>query len=218
MTQIIRDTRKQIDNTAIANSIIYGGKAISDLTQSFQKPGYIEKPIIQSPSVKAPVLEVNTRPFDQARKTMLEEAAGARRVAAQTGNPALNSSIFSQTLKGIDQVATAKSGYITDVTNKNMVFAADAFNKMEAGNANAANVATQLRLEMQTRENALTDAANASARSSFATSTGQLAMVGSQRSQSIVDLMAIEKMIGGDQGIVFPELNIMGVDRSILNS
>ena len=98
-----------------------------------------------------------------------------------------------------------------------MVFAADAFNKMEAGNANAANVATQLRLEMQTRENALTDAANASARSSFATSTGQLAMVGSQRSQSIVDLMAIEKMIGGDQGITFPELNIMGVDRSILN-
>lgn len=195
MGSIIENTQQQINRNAFTNSVIYGAKALTDISQSFQKPGYIEKPIIKAPAVKAAVIDPNTRPFDQARKTMLEESAGARRVAGQTGNPALNSSIFAQTLKGIDQITSQKSAYLSDVDARNSIAVAGAFNEMSAGNANANNIATQLQLEMQTQENLLTDNANASARGSFGTSTGQLAMVGTQKSQSIVDLMYLERML-----------------------
>lgn len=195
MSSIYELTRKSIDRTAFNNSVIYGGKALVDLTNMNQRADYIQKPALQTPIIRNANVTPNTRVFDEATKNVREEAAGARRVASELGRPEMVNSIFTSTMRAMSDITGKKSNYLSEVDTQNAVNEANALSEQSKINAQINNQATLFREEQQTRENALADNARSSAVNSFGTTLGQLAAIGAQKDQSIVDLLYLDKML-----------------------
>lgn len=108
-----------------------------------------EKPALTAPVFKAPTVSANTSIFDQARRDIHGQAAGAVRTARETGNTFVAPALLAEETKGLSDLAGKESAYLTEVDNVNAAAEAEAFNKRSEAVSNAENQAEAMRYQTQ---------------------------------------------------------------------
>jgi len=187
--------RNPIDKTAIINYSVYGAKALTDAAMLGQKPRTIAKPQFDTPVLQPTVLKPNVAPFRAGAKAIKDESAAARRGVSESGSPEFLPTIMAGTMKALSDLNVAESGHLTEVSNINAASEAETASKQSVISSGILNEAEKLRLDMQTKENLITTQANAETLNSLQTSVAQLGLIGTQKQQSIFDLMYLNKFI-----------------------